>query len=291
MAMVAEGERDYRPWILLSPSLTAILLLLAIPTCFILVYSFWLRTAVGDEQVGFYLNNWSLVLSDPFYRDILLQTVKIAGITTVLCAVMGYIPAYFIATTRLKSKALLLLMLMLPFWVSYIIRTMSWINILGVSGAVNFVLQGIGLTSEPIQMLYNESTVILGLLHFLLPFMIINIYISLDGIDRNLVDAARSLGARPFQAFREVTFPLSLPGLAAGGLLCFVLGAGTYITPLILGGPRDAMFANLIYEAIIIQLNWPLGAALSIALLIVLGSVVLLYNRFMGLGQIRKGLS
>lgn len=291
MAMVAEGRRDYRPWILLSPSLTAILLLLAIPTCFILVYSFWLRTAVGSEQVGFYLDNWSLVVSDPFYRDILLQTIKIAGITTILCAVMGYIPAYFIATTRMRNKALLLLMLMLPFWVSYIIRTMSWINILGVSGAVNFVLQGLGLTSEPIQMLYNESTVILGLVHFLLPFMIINIYISLDGIDRNLVDAARSLGGRPFQAFREVTFPLSLPGLAAGGLLCFVLGAGTYITPLILGGPRDAMFANLIYEAIIIQLNWPLGAALSITLLIVLGSVVMLYNRFMGLGQIQKGLS
>ena len=286
-AAVAE-ERDLRPWVLMSPALTAITLLLAIPTCFIVVYSFWLRTAAGGEQVGFYLDNWQEVLSDPFYRGILIQTLRIAGITTVLCALLGYVPAYFVATTKMKNKAFLLLLLMLPFWVSYIIRTMSWINILGVSGAVNYVLTTLGIVDEPLQMLYNEPTVILGLLHFLLPFMVLNIYVSLEAIDPNLIDAARSLGARPLQAFREVTFPLSLPGLAAGSLLCFVLGAGTYITPIILGGPRDAMFANLIYEAIIIQLNWPLGSALSIVLLVLLGSVVLLYNRFVGMGQISK---
>jgi spermidine/putrescine transport system permease protein len=124
--------------------------------------------------------------------------------------------------------------------------------------------------------------------HFLLPFMILNIYVSLDGIDPNLVDAARSLGCTGWQAFREVTLPLSLPGLAAGSLLCFVLGAGTYITPMILGGPRDAMFANLVFEAIITQLNWPLGSALSLVLLVILGSVVLVYNRFVGIGQLAK---
>ncbi|RDD62966.1 ABC transporter permease [Ferruginivarius sediminum] len=289
MAAVAAEERDLRPWILLSPALTTITLLLAIPTCFVVVYSFWLRTAAGGEQVGFYLDNWIEVLTDQFYRDILFQTFRIAAITTVLCALMGYLPAYFIAFSKMRNKAFLLLLLMLPFWVSYIIRTMSWINILGVSGAVNYVLTSLGIVSEPIQMLYNETTVVLGLIHFLLPFMVLNIYVSLEGIDPNLVDAARSLGSTPFQAFREVTLPLSLPGLAAGGLLCFVLGGGTYITPLILGGPTDAMFANLIYEAIIIQLNWPLGSALSIVLLVVLGAVVLLYNRFLGLGQIRKG--
>jgi spermidine/putrescine transport system permease protein len=189
----------------------------------------------------------------------------------------------------MRNKAFLLLLLMLPFWISYIIRTMSWINILGVSGAVNYALQSLGVVSEPIQMLYNEATVILGLIHFLLPFMVLNIYVSLEGIDPNLTAAARSLGSTPFQAFREVTLPLSLPGLAAGSLLCFVLGSGTYITPIVLGGPGDGMFANLIYDAIITQLNWPLGSALSIVLLLVLGSVVLLYNRYLSLGQISKG--
>ncbi|WP_440995901.1 ABC transporter permease [Arhodomonas sp. SL1] len=280
------GER--RPWVLLAPALTAVTFLLVIPVCFIVVYSFWLRTATGAEQVGFYLDNWREVLSDPFYRDILWQTLRIAGTSTIVCALMGYIPAYFIAYTRFQHKAYLLLLLMLPFWISYIIRTMSWINILGVSGAVNAILQWVGIISEPIQMLYNEPTVVLGLVHFLLPFMILNIYVSLDGIDRSLTDAAKSLGCTGWQAFREVTLPLSLPGLAAGSLLCFVLGAGTYITPMILGGPGNAMFANLVFDAIITQLNWPLGSALSLVLLVLLGGLVMIYTRYLGIDQIAR---
>ncbi|WP_193368663.1 ABC transporter permease [Pelagibius marinus] len=277
-----------RPWLLMSPALTAVVLLLAVPLCFILVYSFWLRTAAGGEQVGFFLDNWAEVLSDEFYRDILFQTLRIAGLSTVVCILLGYIPAYFIARSTTRHKAALILLLMLPFWISYIIRTMSWINILGVSGALNVFLLWTGIISEPLQILYNEATVILGLVHFLLPFMILNIYVSIDGIDTNLADAARSLGATGWQTFREVTLPLSMPGLAAGSLLCFVLGAGTYITPMILGGPRNAMFANLVFEAIITQLNWPLGSALSLVLLVVLGAVVVVYTRYAGIGQLAK---
>lgn len=288
MAASDEAAAGRRPWILLAPALTAITFLLVIPACFIVVYSFWLRTAAGAEQVGFYLDNWQEVLTDPFYRDILLQTLRIAAISTFLCALMGYVPAYFIAYANVKNKAVLLLLLMLPFWISYIIRTMSWINILGVSGAINVALQWLGIIDEPIRMLYNEGTVILGLVHFLLPFVILNIYVSLDGIDRNLTDAAKSLGCTGWQAFREVTLPLSLPGLAAGCLLAFVLGAGTYITPMILGGPRDAMFANLVFEAIITQLNWPLGSALSLVLLVLLGGLVMIYTRYLGIDQIAK---
>ncbi|MBK1635376.1 ABC transporter permease [Rhodovulum adriaticum] len=287
--MSVETREARQPWILLSPALSAVALLLFVPLAFIAVYSFWLRTATGADQVGFYLDNWAEALIDPFYRDILLNTLKIAAITTLVCAVMGYPAAYFIARSK-GNKAILLLLLMLPFWISYIIRTMSWINILGVSGAVNWVLTGTGIVDEPIQMLYNQTTVILGLVHFLLPFMVLNVFVSLDGIDTTLEDAANSLGATRWQAFLQVTLPLSLPGLAAGGLLCFVLGAGTYITPLVLGGPRDAMFANLVFEAIITQLNWPLGSALSLMLLAVLGALVLLYNRYLGMAQLMKGL-
>ena len=287
--MSIEAREARQPWILLSPALGAIALLLLVPLLFIVVYSFWLRSAVGPDIVGFHLDNWQRTLTDPFYRYILLNTLKIAAITTVICAILGYPAAYFIARAR-GNKMLLLLLLMLPFWISYIIRTMSWINILGVSGALNSALMATGLISEPIRMLYNEATVILGLVHFLLPFMVLNIYVSLDGIDTNIEDAATSLGATRWQAFLQVTLPLSLPGLAAGGLLVFVLGGSSYITPLILGGPRDAMFANLVYEAIITQLNWPLGSALSLMLLIVLGALVLLYNRFLGLAQLTRGL-
>ncbi len=287
--MSIEAREARQPWILLSPALAAVTLLLFVPLMFIVVYSFWLRTATGADQVGFYFDNWREALTDPFYRDILISTLRIAAITTVVCAVMGYPSAYFIARSR-GNKAILLLLLMLPFWISYIIRTMSWINILGVSGAFNTALLAVGIIDEPIQMLYNEVTVILGLVHFLLPFMILNIYVSLDGIDTNLEDAANSLGATKWQSFIQVTLPLSLPGLAAGGLLCFVLGAGTYITPLVLGGPRDAMFANLVFEAIITQLNWPLGSALSLMLLAVLGVLVMIYNRYLGMAQLMKGL-
>jgi spermidine/putrescine transport system permease protein len=284
-----EAREARQPWILLSPALTSVALLLFVPLLFIVVYSFWLRTATGADQVGFHLDNWNEALTDPFYRDFLLRTLRIAAITTVVCALMGYPAAYFIARSK-GNKTLMLLLLMLPFWISYIIRTMSWINILGVSGAVNSSLMWLGVLDEPIQMLYNETTVILGLVHFLLPFMVLNVYVSLEGIDTTLEDAASSLGATRWQGFLEVTLPLSLPGLAAGSLLCFVLGAGTYITPLVLGGTGDWMFANLVYEAIITQLNWPLGSALSLMLLVVLGALVLVYNHFLGLGQLMKGL-
>ncbi|MAN98841.1 ABC transporter permease [uncultured Roseovarius sp.] len=287
--MSVEAREARQPWILLSPALVAVTLLLLVPLMFIVVYSFWLRSAMGADTVGFYLDNWHKTLTDRFYRDILLNTLKIAAITTVICALMGYPAAYFIARSR-GNKMVLLLLLMLPFWISYIIRTMSWINILGTSGALNSLLLSLGIINEPIQMLYNEATVILGLVHFLLPFMVLNVYVSLEGIDTNLEDAANSLGATRWQAFTQVTLPLSLPGLAAGGLLCFVLGAGTYITPVILGGPRDAMFANLVFEAIITQLNWPLGSALSLLLLIVLGLLVAVYNRYLGMAQLAKGL-
>jgi spermidine/putrescine transport system permease protein len=287
--MTIETREARQPWRLLAPSLTAITFLLVIPLLFIVVYSFWLRTATGADQVGFFLDNWTEALTDAFYRDILLYTLKIAAITTIACAVLGYPAAYFIARSK-GNKALLLLVLMLPFWISYIIRTMSWINILGVSGAVNSLLIMLGITSEPIQMLYNQTTIVLGLVHFLLPFMILNIYVSLEGIDITLEDAACSLGATRWQSFLEVTLPLSIAGLAAGGLLCFVLAAGTYITPIILGGPSDAMFANLVFEAIITQLDWPLGSALSLMLLAVLGALVLVYNHFLGMGQLMKGL-
>jgi spermidine/putrescine transport system permease protein len=287
--MSVEAREARQPWILLSPALTAVALLLFVPLAFIVVYSFWLRTATGADQPVFHLDNWAEALSDPFYRDILLNTLKIAAITTAICALMGYPSAYFIARSR-GNKAILLLLLMLPFWISYIIRTMSWINILGVSGALNTFLLWLGVIGEPMQLLYNEATVILGLVHFLLPFMILNVFVSLDGIDTTLEDAATSLGATRWQAFLQVTLPLSLPGLAAGGLLCFVLGAGTYITPLVLGGPTDAMFANLVFEAIITQLDWPLGSALSLMLLAVLGALVMLYNRYLGMAQLMKGL-
>ena len=279
-----------RHWQLLTPALLTILLLMVIPMAIIFVFSFYRYVDIGIEEAAFQFANWREFLTDGFYHFAIWQTLRVAAVTTLLCAALGYVPAYFIATTRFRHKWLLLLLLILPFWISFIIRTLSWVHVLGQHGVINALLLWLGLINQPIPMLYNEVSVIMGLAHFLLPYMILNIYVSLEGIDRNLVSAARTLGATGWQAFLEVTLPLSLPGLAAGALLCFVLAAGSYVTPLILGGPDDFLYGNLIFDAVMVELNWPMGATLSVGLLLLLGAVVVVYSRYMGLSQVYKSL-
>ncbi|MBI2256985.1 MAG: ABC transporter permease [Proteobacteria bacterium] len=261
------------------------------PVVFVLAYSFWLRTAEGLDVPAFQFGNWANFFSDEFYWLALYSTFKTALITTAVCIVLGYPTAYFLARAEIKNRGLLLFLMFLPFWVSYIIRTMSWINVLGKNGFVNAVLMGIGITDEPFKLLYNDFSVIMGLVYFQLPYMIINVYVSLDGIDRNLESAARVLGCTPWQSFREVTLPLSLPGLGAGSLLCFVLAAGSYVTPRLLGGTDTLFFPDLIYEAIISQLDWPFGAVLSVVMLVALGLVIAVYNRFMSLSDVYRSFA
>ncbi|MEA2779291.1 MAG: spermidine/putrescine transport system permease protein [Rhodospirillaceae bacterium] len=288
-AMSAAERR--RPWLLLSPTLVTLGLLMVIPTIVMFVYSFYTDLGGGRDKADFNLANWAEFFTDSYYHFGIWQTVRVSAITTVLCALMGYPAGYVVAMTRFRHKWLLLLLLIVPFWISFIIRTLSWIHILGEQGAINASLRWLGLIDQPLPMLYNEGSVIMGMIHFLLPYMILNVYVSLEGIDRNLLSAARTLGCTPWQAFREVTLPLSLPGLGAGSLLCFVLAAGSYITPAVLGGPGDFLFGNLIYDAIMSQLNWPLGATLSIVLFVLLGGVSVVYSRYMGLSRIYRGLS
>ena len=279
---------DRRPWILLSPALVFITALVVIPMAFILVYSFYENIDLAQDVPAFQFGNWQELLTDSYYRTAIWKTLRLSLIVTVLAAVLGYIPASVIAMTRYRHKWLLLLLLIIPFWISFIIRTLSWIHIFGNQGALNGLLRLLGLTDAPLSMMYTEFTVIVGFIHVFLPYMILNIYVSLEGIDQNLEPAARTLGATPWQAFKEVTLPLSVPGLAAGCLLVFVLTGGSYVTPLILGGPSDFLFGNLVYDAVVTELNWPMGATLSFALLLFLGSVVVLYSKLMGMDQLSK---
>lgn len=279
---------DRRPWLLLSPALLSIIALVVIPMSFILVYSFYVNIDLAVDRAAFQFSNWNELFQDSYYHVAIWKTLRMSVIVTVLAAILGYIPAYFIAMTKFRHRWLLLLLLILPFWVSFIIRTLSWIHILGNQGALNGVFQWLGIIDAPLSMMYNEATVIIGFIHVFLPYMILNVYVSLEGIDRNLEPAARTLGASPWQAFLEVTLPLSFPGLAAGCLLVFVLTGGSYVTPLILGGPNDFLFGNLIHDAIVTELNWPMGATLSFTLLVILGTVVMIYSRFIGLNQLSK---
>lgn len=271
--------------------MTSLALFLVAPIVFVVIYSFWLRTAEGLDVPAFQFGNWIAVATDWYYWLGLINTFKLAFITTLSCAVVGYPTAYFLARIRFSNKALLLFLLFLPFWISYIIRTMAWISVLGKTGVVNTVLLWTGIISEPLALLYNDFSVVMGLVYFLLPYMIINVYVSLDGIDRNLEASARTLGCSGWQCFREITLPLSLPGLGAGCMLCFVLAAGSYVTPKLLGGPDTLFFPDLIYEAIISQLDWPTGAVLSVILLLALALLVAVYNRFMSLSDIYQSFT
>ncbi|KRB23436.1 MULTISPECIES: ABC transporter permease [Mesorhizobium] len=277
-------------WMLVAPVLLLLIFFLVLPIAVMGAYTFFTFVTAGVETSVLTTANWHEFLTDSYYHGFLLKTLRVGAMTALLCGVLGYFPAYFIWATTFKHKWLLLLLLIVPFWISFTIRTFSWINILGEQGVVNVALLRMGIISDPLPMLYNEGAVILGLLHFLLPYMILNVYVSLEGIDRTLISAARSMGCTSAQAFREVTLPLSLPGLAAGLLLCFVLAAGSYVTPQLLGSGRDALFGNLIYDTIMGELNWPMGATLSIVLFLVLGFFAAIYTRYMGMSQIVKGL-
>jgi len=283
-------NKSSRPWLLLSPSLTAVFLLLVVPVCFVIVYSFWLRAPSGADIPAFQFGNYAKFFEDCFYPSLMLRTIRVALETVILCLVMGYIPAYFFYRTESKLKPFLMILIMLPFWISFIIRTLSWINILGDSGLINHLFIKFGIISSPLPMLYTEVAVLMGLLQYLLPFMILNIYVSLDGIDKSLTEAAVSLGCTEWQAFKEVTLPLSLPGISAGCLLVFVLTCGTYLPPMILGGPGNDMIANLIFKRIIGTLDWPFGSAISTILLALLGIIVFTYNKYLGINQLFKSL-
>lgn len=284
-------SKPWAPWVLLSPALGAVFFLLVIPVCFVIVYSFWLRSPTGDDIVAFQMGNYAKFFADFFYPSVLIRTIRVALECVILCVIMGYIPAYFFYRSKTRHKSLLLLLIMLPFWISFIIRTMSWVNILGDTGFINHTLLSLGLIDEPLSMLYHEGAVLMGLIQYLLPFMILNIYVSLEGIDRSLHEAAKSMGCTEWQAFLEVTLPLSLPGVSAGCLLVFVLTAGTYLPPMILGGPGDSLISNLIFKRIVGTLDWPFGSAISVILLALLGTIVWVYNRYLGINQIFKSLS
>ena len=283
---------DWRvAWALCAPAVILIVFLLILPIVVMGIYSFFTFVTAGIESPVVTLANWQEFLTDSYYHGFLIKTVRVGAMTAAICAIVGYFPAYFIWATGFRYKWMLLLLLIVPFWISFTIRTFSWIHILGEQGLINVVLLRLGLIEEPYRLLYTEAAVVMGLVHFLLPYMILNVYVSLEGIDRTLIQAARSMGCTSAQAFREVTLPLSLPGLAAGLLLCFVLAAGSYVTPQLLGGPRDALFGNLIYDTVMSQLNWPMGATLSMVLFVLLGLAAAAYSRYMGLSQIMKGMS
>lgn len=222
--------------------------------------------------------HWTLahalrLAGDDAYHRAFVNTFEIASVSTIACLVLGYPLAYLMATTGPRARAVLIACVLVPFWTSVLARSLAWIILLGRQGVVNQWLVGSGLLERPLPMLFNALGVQIGMVHVLLPFVVLPVYAVLARIDPGLALAARSLGASPMRAFLAVTLPLSLPGVVAGASLVFMLAVGFYITPALLGGPGDVTVAALIEMMVRDLLDWSFGAVLSVVLLAFVGAI------------------
>lgn len=258
------------------------------PLLLIAAYSFF-SSGVGAQVVySPTLVTWKAVFRDRVPFLVLARTVEMTAISVATTALVGYIAALGLWNTQGRIRLLLFCGLIAPSWISYVVRTMSWMQILGDNGLVNSILMGAKVIHSPLHLLYTDFAVGVGMIHYLMPFMIINVFVALESVDRNVMHAARTLGAGHWHTFWSVIFPLTLPGLATGLLICTILTLGSYVTPLILGGPDTTYYSSLIYETFITELNWPLGAALVCVLLAVMGAGVLLYGKFVGFAGLTR---
>lgn len=242
-------------------------------------------SAVGDDGAPS-LEHYVRLFQSDLYVKVLLITLKVAGWTTLLSLVAGYPVAYLLATVRGSTRNMLIIWVLMPFWTSFLVRTFAWIVLLGRSGAVNDLLVALGLVEYPVRMIYNFTGVMIGMVHALMPLCVLTMLSVMINIDTNLTRAASTLGARGGQAFWRVYFPLSVPGVAAGGLLVFITALGFFITPALLGGRKDTMIVQLIIFQIHEVLNWAFAGAISLLLLVTVLAIFFLYDRLLGLSTL-----
>lgn len=271
------------PWVkillFLLPGLCLLLVYLVIPLVMLVVMSFYRSTLFGIEP-DFSWNNYLHFTRNAIFPYLLVRSIRIAVMVTAISLLVSYPFAYFLARTTRRYKTALLILVMVPFWTSYLIRTMSWLPILGIKGLVNYSLMSLQLVSSPVEaFLFNEFSVILTLTHIYLPYMVVPIYLSLDRLDGRLLEAAGDLGANPFRTFWHVTLPLSLPGVVSGIVMVFIAGFGAYVTPKLLGGSSGIMFGNVLADQYSGTFNWPFGAVLALVMIGVVFVFLMLASR------------
>ena len=259
---------------LLSPTLLIVLLGLLFPLLILLTLSFWKQDYVDLIQT-FTLTNYADFFRKKIYYLILYRSIRISAFVMFVTVILAYPLAYFIAFHVQKNKIMWIILVTIPFWTSYLLRVFSWKVILGYNGVINSSLISLGFLTEPLQfLLYNPVAVVITLAHAWAAVAILPIYVSLEKIDRSLIEAARDLGENAVMTFIRVTLPLSLPGVIAASLLVFIPTVGDYVTPALVGGPRGLMIGNIIQSMFGKALNWPLGAALSIITMLTVTAVV-----------------
>lgn len=263
---VAAGHAQrpgWRGWVLLAPMVVWLVAFVVVPVGILVVYSFCTRDDLGRVVFDFTWRNYERVFS-PTYLRIFWRSILYAGLTTLLCVGIGYPVAWFIARQREVVRNRLLLLVMIPFWTSFLIRTYAWIGILKSEGLLNAFLQAARVIPAPLELLYTPTAVVIGLIYAYLPFMILPIYGSAEKLDNALVEAAHDLGAGPVRAFSSVIIPLTWPGIAAGILLVFVPAIGMFAVTDLMGGARVPMIGNVILTQFTKARNMPFGAALGV---------------------------
>jgi spermidine/putrescine transport system permease protein len=265
-----------RAWFL-APTWAVMLNLFVAPLAIILAYSLLTRGTWGGISRPWSLESFRR-LADPIYLGILWRSFWIAGAATLLCLVLGFPLALFISRSG-KRKNLYLSLVILPFWTSFLVRTYAWMFLLRDTGLINTVLQKLSLIHDPLPLLYNDGAVILGLVYGYLPFMVLPLYATLERLDRNLLEAAADLGAKPWVALTRVVIPLSAPGVRAGAILVFIPCLGAYLTPDLLGGGKTVMIGNLIQNQFTTARDWPFGSAVSLTLMAIVLVLLLVFVR------------
>ena len=274
--MYIESE-SLRGYTLLSPTLLAMLVGLAMPLIVLLTLSFWIQEYL-DFIRTFSLNNYLDFFQKPIYTKILFKSIRMSGMVTFVTVLLAYPMAYYIAFRVKQNKLIWLILITVPFWTSYLLRVFAWKIMLGYNGVINSGLKTLGILSEPLEfLLYNPTAVVITLAHAWAAFAILPIYVSLEKIDRSLLEASQDLGENAFMTFLRVTLPLSLPGVIAASLLVFIPTVGDYVTPSLVGGPRGIMIGNIIQSMFGKAQNWPLGAAISVMSMITVTLMVCLF--------------
>ena len=274
MYIKSESLRGYS---LLSPTLLAMLVGLAMPLIVLLTLSFWIQEYL-DFIRTFSLKNYLDFFQKPIYTKILFKSIRMSGMVTIVTVLLAYPMAYYIAFRVKQNKLIWLILITVPFWTSYLLRVFAWKIMLGYNGVINSGLKTLGILSEPLEfLLYNPTAVVITLAHAWAAFAILPIYVSLEKIDRSLLEASRDLGENTFMTFMRVTLPLSLPGVIAASLLVFIPTVGDYVTPSLVGGPRGIMIGNIIQSMFGKAQNWPLGAAISVMSMLTVTLMVCLF--------------
>ncbi len=240
----------------------------------------WETDANGQTEVKASTENFAFLVEDPFYKDAYFKAVKTAFISTLIALLIGYPMAYGIARATPTWRNTMLMLVVLPFWTSFLIRVYSWKVLLQGNGPVNALLMYLGIVDEPVQILYTDFAIYLGIVYSYLPFMILPLYAALERLDLTLNEAASDLGAPPWRVFMAVTLPLSLPGIIAGCGLVFIPAVGEFVIPEMLGGPDAAMIGRVLWNEFFANRDWPVASAVAVAMLVFLVVPIMLFQRY-----------